>query len=131
MSPSHLARLFVVNINHIPSVCVECSIFISIRSFVLSTSLCLSIYSISYYDYYNNFFPLSVSCKHVDSIEKELLQVNGHECAYRHIQSEAKEKCRAYNKKKARNRIFYSIASHQQHRQCRQQYVQPRIITER
>lgn len=93
--------------------CVECSIFISIRSFVSATSFCFSIYSISYYDYYNNFLLLLsvffLSCKHVDSIEKELLQVNGHECAFMRSKQKKIEREQEKNSGSKTNGIFYSI----------------------
>lgn len=93
-------------------------------TFCFRFAFCLSIYSISYYDYNNNLFFLLrfVSCKHVDSTKKELLQVNGHEYAHRHM---------LFDWRRNKKSIGFSIpiASHHQHR--RQQYVQPRTLTER
>lgn len=72
----------------------------------------------------------SDSCKHVDIIEKELLQVNGHECAFWRTKRKRKSKKIMYEQNEWD--FLFHVASHHQHRQRRrQQYVQPRSINEK
>lgn len=92
-----------------PAHSLTCFILAIVLRFLFSAtfypSLSPYIYSISYYDYYNNLCvsmsieqPFSISCKHCRylALNRNFLQVNGHEYAYRHkahtpTQSESKQ----------------------------------------